>query len=341
MDCVIFDLDGTLTDVSHRLHLIRGGCRDWAGFFDACKDDPPHDYVVGLARSLFYEGLDRDQEIIICSGRPDSHREATKAWLREHGVRYTKLMMRQAGDHRPDVVVKKEMLDQLRARGYHIRFAVDDRPSVVRMWRENGVPCFACPDDNWRTPMEIAFGLAEFPHAGKTLLTIMVGPSGAGKSSWLACADRSAGSTTRIDRLWIYDRAIEPPHSFGIHASHVISSDQLRQDLLGDWRDQSANHRVFAVMHSLARVRLAAGLPTVLDATHLRRKDRLAAAALAPGGSRVRYVVMNRPLSEKLADGRVPVGVIEKHEQIFQSNLKDILAGDGQPNVDVVDLRAC
>jgi len=32
----IFDIDGTLADVSHRLHYITGETKDWDAFFAAC-----------------------------------------------------------------------------------------------------------------------------------------------------------------------------------------------------------------------------------------------------------------------------------------------------------------
>jgi len=33
MKTVIFDLDGTLCDITHRLHFIEGDNKDWDGFY--------------------------------------------------------------------------------------------------------------------------------------------------------------------------------------------------------------------------------------------------------------------------------------------------------------------
>jgi len=41
MDTIIFDVDGTLTDVSHRRHYVTGGNTDWGKFFDEMVNDPP------------------------------------------------------------------------------------------------------------------------------------------------------------------------------------------------------------------------------------------------------------------------------------------------------------
>ena len=51
-------------------------------------------------------------------------------------------MMRGDDDYRPDWEVKQEMLDRMRDEGLDPKIAVDDRPSVVMMWRDNGLTCF-------------------------------------------------------------------------------------------------------------------------------------------------------------------------------------------------------
>jgi hypothetical protein len=65
------------------------------------------------------------------------------AWLGKYGVGYVlhKLYMRRDGDHRPDDIVKREMLQQMRVDGWSPIMAFDDRNQVVEMWRANGVPC--------------------------------------------------------------------------------------------------------------------------------------------------------------------------------------------------------
>ena len=48
-------------------------------------------------------------------------------------------------------------------------------------------------------------------------------------------------------------------------------------------------------------------------------------------------------MEEKRRDGgwrnSLPIDLLAKHEATFASQLKDILAGDNRPNVEVVDLR--
>ena len=273
-------------------------------------DDGPHKEIIELCGIL----RDAGKKIILASGRPERTRVATEEWLQRNGVAYDDLFMRPDNDHRADTILKSQMLDAILADGDDISFVIDDRPTVVAMWRERGLVCLQCR--NWN----------ERKAKPKGNLTLMVGPSGAGKSTWLSSAD-AAG--------------------YGIHLSHVISSDQIRADLCGDFRDQSKNDEVFAALHAVAKTRLAHGLPCVVDATNIRRQDRLACVALA-GEGKVRYVVIDRPIDAKLRDGGwrldVKVGdqsLIEKHDKTFRSQLLDILKGDNHPNVETVyDLRA-
>lgn len=153
-NCVIFDLDGTLADCRHRLPHIKNGNNNWAAFFDAMTQDTPNTYVVHLAKLLRVAVSQESErcppEIVICSGRPDSHAAQTVHWLNTNNVPYDRLLMRKTGDYRPDTIVKKQMLETLWVEDYRVLFAVDDRPDVIEMWRSNGVPCFAVEDHNWR-----------------------------------------------------------------------------------------------------------------------------------------------------------------------------------------------
>ena len=54
------------------------------------------------------------------------------------------LLMRAAGDNRKDTIVKRELyMNHIQGR-YRVFCVLDDRPSVVRMWRaELGLTVFA------------------------------------------------------------------------------------------------------------------------------------------------------------------------------------------------------
>lgn len=133
---VAFDLDGTLTDLTHRLHYIHGERKDWRGFFAACVDDS---LIVPIAR-VAYEMM-KLHDVEIWSGRSDEVRSVTEDWLKQYRLDgYLTLRMRKEGDHRPDDVVKGEWLDALPITR-RPALAFDDRKRVVDMWRSRGVIC--------------------------------------------------------------------------------------------------------------------------------------------------------------------------------------------------------
>jgi hypothetical protein len=62
---------------------------------------------------------------------------STSPWLVAHD---SDVLMRKAGDHRNDDILKIEMLAEIRARGYEPLMAFDDRTRVVRAFRAAGIP---------------------------------------------------------------------------------------------------------------------------------------------------------------------------------------------------------
>lgn len=145
-ECVIFDIDGTLADVAHRLHILTETPKNWDAFFAACCDDAVH---AATAR-LFYWIRDIVRlPVFDFSSRPERTRALTEEWLKKNDLMPVHVFLRKDKDHRPDPMVKRQMLDELTTQGFRPIFVVDDRPDVVRMWRENGIPCFCCDDRQW------------------------------------------------------------------------------------------------------------------------------------------------------------------------------------------------
>lgn len=130
----MFDLDGVLADVQHRLHLLAGVPKDWDAFFAAAVDDPLLDEGAQLVRELA-----STDEIHYLTGRPESSRELTERWLRRHRLPAGAVVMRPDGDHRPARLFKLEQL-RLLQRGRTISCVVDDDPEVVALLRDNDLP---------------------------------------------------------------------------------------------------------------------------------------------------------------------------------------------------------
>ena len=143
-DCYVFDIDGTLADLSHRLHHIEKKPKNWDAFFAKSADDKAIAHICDLARHL-----SKVAPVVFVSGRSDRVRRDTEDWLeREVGLRGP-LYMRKGRDRRPDYIVKAELLDLLQADGYRPIMAFDDRDQVVKMWRAKGVPCAQVAEGNF------------------------------------------------------------------------------------------------------------------------------------------------------------------------------------------------
>jgi phosphoglycolate phosphatase-like HAD superfamily hydrolase len=129
----VFDIDGVVADVRHRLHLLERRPKDWPAFFAAAAEDP-----------VLEQGIDRvlaavaDHELVWLTGRPNSLRAVTRRWLADHGLPVTELIMRSQRDFRPAPVLKLAELDKLRPR--QVELFVDDDAKVIAAATEAGFP---------------------------------------------------------------------------------------------------------------------------------------------------------------------------------------------------------
>lgn len=137
---IIVDLDGTLADCSHRRHHVENGKKDWPAFFAGIAHDEVNRTVLQVVQ--FYAGF---HVVLFVTGRGEENRDVTEAWLREHVPAFatkSRLLMRRAGDRRSDVDVKAELYRECIDGRYDVRLVLDDRNSVVKMWRELGLECW-------------------------------------------------------------------------------------------------------------------------------------------------------------------------------------------------------
>jgi hypothetical protein len=137
---VVFDIDGTLADIEHRLGYVRSKPKNWKAFDAGIPNDAVNPHVAEVFDAMIMGG----HTVILASGRSERTRIATQDWLRKNGFSsYDKLYMRPADDFRGDDIVKREILDEIIADyGKKPDMVFDDRPRVVRMWREEGIFVF-------------------------------------------------------------------------------------------------------------------------------------------------------------------------------------------------------
>jgi phosphoglycolate phosphatase-like HAD superfamily hydrolase len=130
----VFDIDGVLADVRHRLHHIAKRPKDWDAFFSAAAEDP-----------LLLEGYDLATKLsathdpLYLTGRPERNRTLTGAWLVRHGLPRGRLLMRLDRDHRPARTFKCETLRKVRAQR-DIGIVIDDDPDVIDALRLEQLP---------------------------------------------------------------------------------------------------------------------------------------------------------------------------------------------------------
>ena len=148
----IFDLDGTLCDITHRRHHVqqdqsKGSIKlpwkpNWPQFYKDCVHDTPKPAVIHTLRCLAAHS-----DVYVWSGRSDEVYEETVDWLQKHVMwgsgRLLELTMRKSGDHTPDDVLKSRWYDEMsnddKAR---LVATFDDRDRMVKMWRDLGITCF-------------------------------------------------------------------------------------------------------------------------------------------------------------------------------------------------------
>ena len=134
----ICDIDGTL--------VIK--CDRDIFDYSRVEVDKPNLPIVRLVQVLAY-----DRDIIFMSGRDDACFEQTRNWLVEHlGYAYpesVELYMRKTGDKRKDAIVKRELFDKHIRDQYQVDYVIDDRNSVVEMWRSLGLTVLQVADGDF------------------------------------------------------------------------------------------------------------------------------------------------------------------------------------------------
>jgi len=133
---VISDLDGTISDRRHRLHYLEGK-KDWESFFESLIDDPPIVRTIEQIEKLIDEGA----ELVLVTGRPEQYRKSSEEWIKSNTPfdKY-QLYMRKDKDFRKDIVIKKEMLDQIRE-NYELEIIFEDQENIAKMWEDNDLQC--------------------------------------------------------------------------------------------------------------------------------------------------------------------------------------------------------
>jgi hypothetical protein len=144
---VIFDVDGTLADVSNlRREWLHSEDHkmDFQGFHASSVDAPPIPWVCEAAS----QGHTRGLTVVIVTGRASRWRHHTAWWLALNKVPSDALLMRADDDNRPDATVKTAMLNQIQL-SWNPIWVFDDNPCTIPVWQGAGIPVTVVP--GWKT----------------------------------------------------------------------------------------------------------------------------------------------------------------------------------------------
>ena len=152
---ILFDIDGTLANIEHRVHFVSGKKKDFDAFNEAMVDDVPNKPIVALLNSLEHK-----YQIVFVTGRLERYREVPEKFLkrvRKAGSssnlaqRFNLLMRPDDQRYIPDYEVKQKLLDEILTEidKDNIVFAVDDRSRVVKMWRDNDITTLQVAEGNY------------------------------------------------------------------------------------------------------------------------------------------------------------------------------------------------
>jgi phosphoglycolate phosphatase-like HAD superfamily hydrolase len=122
----VFDIDGVLADVRHRLHLVTTRPKRWEEFFRRAVDDP----ALPEGQSSVTEAVASGLTIVYSTGRPERWRRDTISWLARWDFPAADLHMRADHDRRPARMTKVAVARRLATTGT-IDYLVDDDASVV------------------------------------------------------------------------------------------------------------------------------------------------------------------------------------------------------------------
>ena len=136
--CIIVDIDGTLAHIDDRSPY------DYTKVSTDIVDENVRDVVWRYAGRNIQEEIP-DTYIVIVSGRDSTCKPETEAWLKANQIPYDEIFMRdetivdEKGNRINDAIIKRDIYKEWIEPRYNVRFVLDDRDRVVKMWREEGL----------------------------------------------------------------------------------------------------------------------------------------------------------------------------------------------------------
>lgn len=132
---LIVDIDGTVSNASHREELAQAG--KWDEFHEQSGGDVPYPDIVDILRHISHLTL------VGCTGRNEKYRQRTFDWLLSHNLMLDHLLMRPDNDFTKDVELKIRLLEGFFGSKElvisNVLAVFEDRDRVVEGLREYGL----------------------------------------------------------------------------------------------------------------------------------------------------------------------------------------------------------
>ncbi len=138
----VFDLDGTLVNVTAIEHFVTGEVHDFNSFHESSIDCPSYEKVAQIARSL----IEKNHIVIVLSGRQERFRSITNFWLAMQSLPVQELYLRPNNFHGDKVNFKIQALKEISYK-YEIKSIFDNDPKLLSLWKELDIPfVIKCPE---------------------------------------------------------------------------------------------------------------------------------------------------------------------------------------------------
>ena len=134
---VVSDLDGTICNLSKRMHYVQQTPKDWESFGNEIETDSVIEHIINEINAIPKDLL------IFVTGRHERRREQTERWLEDKGIKYDFLYMAPEGDNRDASVVKSDIYEK-HLKKFKIVKVFEDNQQCVGMWKSKGLDVKNC-----------------------------------------------------------------------------------------------------------------------------------------------------------------------------------------------------
>lgn len=144
MKAMIFDIDGTLADVTHLTHMLGAFPKagesyvEYEEYHKLAVHAPVVAWVVDMARAA----SKINYRIFLATSRRTTFMTETVQFLELNNIPCDMMFMRDPSDDRSATDLKRDVLSRIRRLGYTVEQAFDDDPEVITMWESEGIEAF-------------------------------------------------------------------------------------------------------------------------------------------------------------------------------------------------------